>query len=397
MTGVRLRQAQGGSTSGYAPLAILPVAWVGLTQRRRAVAVIGGCTTALFALPIVIVGAPMYPATGWRSLVLWTVVSVVVGVGANQVVDAKRRRSEGFARLVETQTAIAAADTDLDRLMTTAAEGAATLTGADGACIELLDGDEVVCSAAAGVAVEYLGLRLTADETITGECFRTRQVLICTDSEGDTHAHRDACRLVGARSLILVPLLDGDDVKGVLIVWSGAAHNFRGYESQLLALLSNMVGAAFGRAELVGTIRSQAITDELTGLPNRRHWYHQLDQALARARRSGQPLSILILDLDGFKEINDHQGHAAGDRLLKSVASRWAAALRTTDLLGRTGGDEFAVILELTDDAGAHEVIDRLEHALDGLHRATAGLATWDRHEDADTLVARAEEGVRSS
>ena len=112
--------------------------------------------------------------------------------------------------------------------MTIAAEGALALTGADGACIELLDGEEIVCIAAAGVAVEFLGLRLKADESITGECFRTREIMICSDSETDSHAHREACRLVGARSLILVPLLDGEDMRGVLLVWSAVARRLPG-------------------------------------------------------------------------------------------------------------------------------------------------------------------------
>lgn len=386
-----LRHAQGASLSGYAPLVIVPVGWVGLTQGRRAVVAITACTCLLFALPIALIGAPLYPGTGWRSVFLWTVVASVIGFGADRFVADARVRSRSLDRLVEAQSAITMTEFTPDAVMTSAAGGALSLTAADGACVELLEGDEVVCSAAAGVAVPFLGLRLKADESITGQCFRTRQVLICTDSEQDSRVAREACRQVGARSLIVVPLLHAGDVKGVLIVWSAGAHDFRGYESQLLALLANTVGAALARADLVVRLTEQAITDELTGLPNRRAWYQQLDQAIARARRGGQPLSILILDLDGFKHVNDQQGHAAGDRRLKTVTSRWAGELRTTDLLGRTGGDEFAVILELTDQEGAREVIERLERAVDGYQRASAGSATWDCNESADALVARAD------
>jgi diguanylate cyclase (GGDEF)-like protein len=393
-----LRQAQGGSTSGYGPLVILPVVWVGVTLGRRSVAAIS-CTTALvFGLPILIVGAPLYPSTGWRGVVLWVLVSVVIGMGVNRAVayqrhqaDESRTRAQALNELVQTHAAIAAVDRNNSRLMTRAAEGAIALTAADGACIELLDGDDVVCRAAAGVAVEFLGMRVKADESITGECFRTRSVLRCTDSEHDSRVDRDACRIVGARSLILVPLLDGRETRGVLLVWSATPHDFGGYESQLLALLANMLAGAIARTELIERLTDQAVTDELTGLANRRAWYHQLDQALARARRTGHRISILILDLDGFKLVNDQHGHNAGDQLLKTVSGLWAQALRTTDLLGRIGGDEFAVILELTDATAAHEVIPRLDRAIAGHHTASTGLAVWNGHEDVPTLIARAD------
>ena len=393
-----LRQAQGGSTSGYSPLAILPVVWVGVTQRRRAVGVISCCTGLMLGLPIALIGAPLYPSTGWRSVVLWVVVSVVIGVGVNRAVayqreqtDTSRARARGLARLVETQTAIANSDAGLTGLMTIAAEGALALTGADGACIEILDGEEIECIAAAGAAVEFIGLRLKADESITGECFRTREIMMCSDSETDTHAHREACRLVGARSLILVPLIDGSEARGVLLVWSASAGGFQGVESQLLALLANIVGGALVRAELIEKLTDQAVTDELTGLANRRAWYRQLDLALARGRRTGHAVSILVLDLDDFKPVNDEQGHSAGDALLKAVSDRWSAELRATDLLGRIGGDEFGVILELTDGTAALEVIGRLDQAILGWHRASTGLAVWDGSEDATALVARAD------
>ena len=404
-----LRQAQGGSTSGYGPLAILPVAWVGLTQRRRAVAAISACTGLLFALPIVIVGAPMYPTSGWRGVVLWTIVAVVMGIGANRVVAEQRRRAS-FARtharrldqLVETQTVIATSEAGVDSMLKLAAESALRLTSAEGACIELLEGDEVVCRGAAGICEDFLGLRLSAEETITGECFRTGEVLICPDSEKDTRVDRDACRLVGARSLIVVPLFYGDvnlpvvvgEVKGVLIIYASTVNAFRDDEIQLLTLLASMIGAALGRSALMERLTTQAVTDELTGLPNRRAWYQQLDRALASARRSGRPLSVVILDLDDFKEINDLQGHAAGDRLLKTVTGCWARELRATDLLGRLGGDEFGVIVEQSDKAGALEVIARLDRASAEHHHASVGLALWDGEEDATALIARADDDM---
>lgn len=98
-----------------------------------------------------------------------------------------------------------------------------------------------------------------------------------------------------------------------------------------------------------------------------------------------------MLDLDSFKDVKDSPGHAAGDRLLQTAGAGWTSELRATDLLGRVGGDEFAVILELTDSEAAHEVIGRLDQSLGSPHRASTGLAVWDGSEDAATLVARAD------
>jgi diguanylate cyclase len=406
-----LRQAQGGSTSGYGPLAILPVAWVGLTQGRRAVAAISCATGLLFGLPILVIGGSMYPDSGWRGVILWTVVAVVMGTGANRVVAEQRRRASlarthawRLDRLVETQAVIAMSDDGLDSILQIAAETALNLTDAAGACVEFLEGDEIVCVAVAGVHTDYLGLRLQEDETLTGKCFRTGQVLICTDSEEDTRVDSDACRLLGARSLVVVPLFYDDvvkvtsdlagAVKGVLIVHSPATDAFGDDELQLLTLLASMIGAALGRSALMEQLTNQAVTDELTGLPNRRAWYQQLDRALAAARRSGDPLSILILDLDGFKEINDRLGHAGGDRLLKEITGRWSAELRPTDLLGRVGGDEFGVILELTSRAAALDVVAKLDQSLGADQTVSIGVALWDRQEDASALVARADDDM---
>jgi len=131
--------------------------------------------------------------------------------------------------------------------------------------------------------------------------------------------------------------------------------------------------------------------DGLTGLYNRRRMSELLADAIAECSRHRQQLGLLFIDLDGFKRVNDRDGHVVGDRLLKSMTSLWACELRTTDVLGRIGGDEFGVILELTDADAAVEVVARLDRALSGPHRASTGVAVWDGSEGATALVARAD------
>jgi diguanylate cyclase (GGDEF)-like protein len=249
----------------------------------------------------------------------------------------------------------------------------------------------MVYRAVEGRAETLLGMRLPRAGSISGECLRTREILIVADTDTDPRVNREACRSIGARSMVVVPLLHGDRAIGVLKVYSGVPDAFGDASTRILSILAHLVGTSLVRSDLLARLSDQAITDELTGLANRRHWDDQLELALGRCTRTGQPVSIVIVDLDGFKKVNDEHGHAAGDRLLVSVASRWSAALRTSDLLGRIGGDEFAVLLEGADEAGALDVVARLQDALPEGARASAGTATWDHDEDGPALVARAD------
>ena len=119
------------------------------------------------------------------------------------------------------------------------------------------------------------------------------------------------------------------------------------------------------RKQAEDLLAHQAHHDALTGLPNRTLLLDRLDQALAQARRSGQPVALLLIDLDGFKAVNDTRGHQIGDQLLAAVGARWSAGLRAGDTLARLGGDEFAVLLNETSRALAEAVADKLRRALE--------------------------------
>jgi diguanylate cyclase (GGDEF)-like protein/PAS domain S-box-containing protein len=158
-----------------------------------------------------------------------------------------------------------------------------------------------------------------------------------------------------------------------------------------------------------GELRHQALHDFLTGLPNRALILDRAEQMLTRSRRTHTPVAVLFVDLDNFKDINDCLGHAAGDQLLKAIATRLSGALRASDTVGRLGGDEFVVLAEGDSlDAGSELVAQRLLDVLrepfllddDGptVHTITAsiGIADGDRPEaglllrDADLALYRA-------
>jgi diguanylate cyclase (GGDEF)-like protein len=145
------------------------------------------------------------------------------------------------------------------------------------------------------------------------------------------------------------------------------------------------------RDGLIARIRHLARTDELTGLANRRRWHEELDRELARARRHGGSVCVAMVDMDGFKAINDRDGHPAGDLLLKQTSVAWAGALRSTDMLARYGGDEFSVILPDCPLEEALVVIERLRGSTPEPVTCSAGVACSDGTESAETVVRRAD------
>lgn len=151
---------------------------------------------------------------------------------------------------------------------------------------------------------------------------------------------------------------------------------------------ATVAGVVIGR--LSRRVGASASSDPLTGIANRRHFEHALEEELVRCRRTGRDMAVAILDLDCFKELNDTGGHEAGDRALVALADIWMQHARKSDLLARYGGDEFALLLRDCDAHGAEEGVRRLvESAPD--YPCTAGIACWNHNEAASEIVSRAD------
>ncbi|WP_083972517.1 GGDEF domain-containing protein [Actinoplanes awajinensis] len=138
-------------------------------------------------------------------------------------------------------------------------------------------------------------------------------------------------------------------------------------------------------------VRELAVTDELTGLPNRRSWNTELPRTMEQARRTGNPLTVALIDIDHFKNFNDTYGHPAGDRLLKEATAAWQHELRTVDHLARFGGEEFVLALPDATAAQARVIVDRMRLATPLGQTFSAGIAGWDPAETSDELTARAD------
>jgi diguanylate cyclase (GGDEF)-like protein len=260
---------------------------------------------------------------------------------------ASERTAEQLRAIIRTQTEIAASDLDPAAIMQLIAERAQELTRASSGVIELAEGEEMVYAVTSGEATPYLGTRLQMATSLSGRCVLEGRVLRSDDTAADPRVDAEACRRVRAASMLCVPLAHQGETVGVLKVYSPDAHHFDDGDVETLELLSDLIAAHISHANLFEAESYQGRRDPLTGLPNRRAFEERLPVELARAVRSARPLSLCLLDLDGFKAVNDNLGHPAGDEALRAVAEILGRA-RLSDDCFRIGGDEFAVLMPET-------------------------------------------------
>jgi diguanylate cyclase (GGDEF)-like protein len=142
----------------------------------------------------------------------------------------------------------------------------------------------------------------------------------------------------------------------------------------ILTALQNHVQSALTNAHKYDAIRRQVVTDHLTGLYNRRYFMNRAGEEIERSLRHQEPLSVLMLDIDNFKQFNDTYGHATGDRVLQTVARAMKDVLRTSDICSRHGGEEFAVLLPSTPGDKAYFVAERVRRTLSGTRYTGLGL-----------------------
>jgi diguanylate cyclase (GGDEF)-like protein len=258
---------------------------------------------------------------------------------------------------------------DLQQVLDAVVEGARELLGDDLAGLRLVDPaepDVMALVASTGIEREIAQgelARTPVGSGAGGAAISEDRLVVVDDYEH--YANGLAPFAGGALSAVVAaPVHENGRAIGSLTV--GSARPGRRYsatERETLAAFAEHASLALTDARNHESAVRQALYDQLTGLPNRTLLHDRLAQALARARRTGEQPSVLYLDLDNFKAINDTLGHAAGDALLRDVARRLAARLRAEDTASRLGGDEFAVLLERADEATAEQAAARLLEA----------------------------------
>jgi diguanylate cyclase (GGDEF)-like protein len=264
---------------------------------------------------------------------------------------------------------------------------------------------------ATGSYVEQtLRSRPSLDDSITGSAVLRGGVVVHEPGDEELSQHvMPGTPTSDVESILVAPLLVGGEVQGTLNVWreenDGAFAEdvlFRPEEAMLIERFASLAAMAYANSTQREQLRTQALTDDLTGLYNRRHFECSLGAALEDGRRRGEPSSIVYFDIDAFKSINDSFGHADGDEVLRAFAVHLSAQTRSSDIVCRTGGEEFIVVLPRTDAEQALHLAERIGDAVREAHlgpranlTVSAGVATTpDSRDDIERLMHRADEAL---
>jgi len=291
----------------------------------------------------------------------------------------------------------------LEDSLQTVTDAALRLLPGDHASIRLLDAScqELLLGARSGEGRQQRPMVFRRGEGIIGWVVEHGEGIIVDDVHEDPRflpdrtSNRQGFQI---RSMLAEPLWSGGSVIGVLSVSSPEPTCFT-LDHQLLArLLANCSSPPIERARL-GRL---AMTDDLTLAYNQRYLVPRLHEEMERARRTGSPLSMLLMDLDHFKRVNDNYGHATGDAVLRLFADRVRAMVRRIDVFVRRGGEEFTLVMPATARTNAHATAERIrthlsERPLDVaqatmLHQTVSiGVATWDGEETLQSFQQRAD------
>jgi diguanylate cyclase (GGDEF)-like protein len=264
----------------------------------------------------------------------------------------------------------------------------------DNVAIEVVDPSSGLLTplTARGIHAGYYLESWAPDETgVATWVVEHNEPVFITDERNDprvNHFREDEGSVDG--SLIVVPLRGRGGAIGVLTIERlGVGNTFSAEEFELVQLFAAQVSIALQNAEVFQAVEIRARTDDLTGLFNHGTFQEWLDRSV----RDGNPFSLIMLDLDDFRNVNNDLGHQAGDTLLREIADSLVRAGRDSDLIFRYGGDEFTLLLPNTDEAGAIQVAERARLAVattDGSVTASVGVATFpqDGHTATDVLLA---------
>jgi len=244
--------------------------------------------------------------------------------------------------------------------------------------------NELVVEAEAGYGAELLGRRVRYGEGLSGAAALSREPVLANTVLRDL---RYIALRPGVRSALSLPLRYGQDLLGVLSLESLREYSFSRQDVLTLQSLADQLAINLHNARAYQLALDQAITDGLTGLKTHRYFREALESEWRRSARSGRPFSVIMMDLDGFKQVNDLGGHLEGDRVLAAVATVLDSRSRQSNVSARYGGDEFAILMPETTMEQAEILAERLRSELEAdrflnAHHVTAsiGVACFPAH-----------------
>ena len=291
-------------------------------------------------------------------------------------------------------------DRPLEDFLKAVTDATLELLRADHASIRLLDTARtaLLSGARSGTGEEDRPMDLKRGEGILGWVVEHGQPIRLGDAEHDSRWATAQGQAFEIKSIMAEPLWSSGEVIGVLALTSPAEDAFSDEDQLMLRLLANCSAPPIERARL----RRLAMFDDMTMAFNHRYLTPRLVEEMERASRASDDVSVLYMDLDHFKSVNDKYGHAVGDAVLRMFADRVRKAVRRVDVLVRRGGEEFVLIMPATGATQAHATGHRIQQTLhaepfeaDGairiLQTVSIGVATWDKRETPEHLERRAD------
>lgn len=240
-------------------------------------------------------------------------------------------------------------------------DGCNGILGAEISCVYLFNRDDWTLHLAAsqGRPESAFTEVVPVSETVLGYAFR-EGFMQQTEVERGSEAAAWVVDRDEVRSQAALPLRTGENVFGVMVVASATRRELSPAEMERFQVLGNQASLSLQNALLHGELERLSVTDRLTELYNHGYFQQRLDEEFKRSARFSHPMSLIMLDIDDFKEFNDSYGHPRGDEVLKSVSSVIRRNLREMDIAARYGGEEFVVVLPETDCDGASAVAERI-------------------------------------
>ena len=309
-------------------------------------------------------------------------------------------RSSTLPRILFEIGKVIGSDDDLGSLLGHISELATEAVGGDATSIMLLDAarERLLAKAAYGLRIGNLAfVSFAVGEGVAGWVVQHGEPALIEDTDDDPRFVDRPDPSTPIRSMVCVPLVVRGRPVGVMTCTSPRRAAFTDQSLEMFSFIAQTIALDIENVRLSRV----AVTDPLTGAFNREFLLERMPAELAAAAEQGAPLSVAMVDVDHFKDINDQYGHDAGDRVLVVVAERLRGAIRSHDMLVRYGGEEFLVLLPATDLAIANEVAERMRakmqenpiHAGDARVdiRISVGVATHADDENPDELIRRAD------
>lgn len=239
----------------------------------------------------------------------------------------------------------------------------------------VLDTEENVLMPISLADFDPQGMQVELGEGITGWIAQHGKPEVIPNLLNDPRASHIPGTVVREESMIGAPLMYEGKVQGVITLSKLGTNQFDENSLRLLLIIAAQTAIAFDRAQLYALLRSEAVTDELTGLYNRRYLLERFNEEKARASRNHYLLAALMIDIDKFKRVNDTYGHDAGDVVLKDLAALVRKVVRAEDVVSRYGGEEFCILLPEIPVSEAQDVAERLRLLVERHHlREDAGV-----------------------